>query len=215
MKRKKRRRKKKKGTFVLVEVDRERKKSSDRLDSARKRNPVRDAFRTTWELGRCPFPPPSTRGNRISVSRAIGARVSARKATFIRHSSEKPRVVVVGRLLFCLVVALRRFGEERGRGGYSSPLLGANRILSRATRLVRSTPPRIQCDRWNANKKHRTKVATAPRVDERSEEEHRGVSSLRFARTSFPSSMTVPCANTRRRRRSRIDTPTTFPSRPS
>lgn len=100
-----------------MEVDRERKKSSDRLDSARKRNPVRDAFRTTWELGRCPFPPPSTRGNRISVSRAIGARVSARKATFIRHSSEKPRVVVVGRLLFCLVVALRRFVGRKEGGG--------------------------------------------------------------------------------------------------
>lgn len=97
--------------------------------------------------------------------RTIGARVSARKATFIRHVSEKP-VAVVGRLLFCLVRSSSRegkgCGEERGgRGGYSSfsPRCQSHFVSRHAFRPF--TPPRIQCDRWNANKKHHTKVATA------------------------------------------------------
>lgn len=181
----------------------QRRLDSARCEKTRRRNPARDAFRTTWELGRCPFPPPPWKSN-IRVARL--ALVSALEKLLSFATSEKPVAVVS----FFASSALRR-GEGGGRrGGYSSSLLGANRILSRATRLVRSRHLE-----YNATGGTRIKSTTRrlPPLSWTEKREHRGVSSLHFARTSFPSSMTVPCANTRRRRRSRIDTPTTFPSR--
>lgn len=131
----------------------QRRLDSARCEKTRRRNPARDAFRTTWELGRCPFPPP--RGNRISVSHDWR---SCQRSKSYFHS---PRVKSPWRsspfLPRPLFVAGRE-GEER-RIFFFSPRCQSHFVSRHASRTF--TPPRIQCDRWNANKKHHTKVATA------------------------------------------------------
>lgn len=151
-----------------------------------------------------PFLPP--RGNRISVSHDWR---SCQRSKSYFHS---PRVKSPWRsspfLPRPLFVAGRE-GEER-RIFFFSPRCQSHFVSRHASRTF--TPPRIQCDRWNANKKHHTKVATAL-VDREARASRRVVAPFRQNFLSKFDVKTVPCANTRRRRRSRIDTPTTFPSR--
>lgn len=131
----------------------QRRLDSARCEKTRRRNPARDAFRTTWELGRCPFPPPPWKSN-IRVARL--ALVSALEKLLSFATSEKPVAVVS----FFASSALRRGGKgEERRIFFFSPRCQSHFVSRHASRTF--TPPRIQCDRWNANKKHHTKVATA------------------------------------------------------
>lgn len=135
-----------------------------------------------------PFLPPS--GNRISVSLELALEKLLSSAT-----SEK---ACGGRLLFCLVRAPRRGsrgeGDRRGRGYSSPPPRCQSHFVSR---FVRSRHLGYNATGGTRIKSTTRRLPPLSLTLSLVDREHRGVSSLRFARTSFPSSMTVPCANTR------------------
>lgn len=114
-------------------------------------------FGRTWESGRCPFPSPEWKSNirvaRLALEKLLSSATSEKACGGRRSSPFLPRPRS----------SSREQGDRRGKGGgrgYSSPPPRCQSHFVSRHAFRPFTPPRIQCDRWNANKKHHTKVAT-------------------------------------------------------